>query len=500
MEENHIKAILYSIVSLIFFIILFKFLKPNKQNLAPSPRGWLPVIGHLRLLKPPIHRTLRSVTESLDGYRGVMSLRLGSRLVYVVSSHKVASEECFGKNDVVLANRPQVIIGKHVGYNNTNMIAAPYGDHWRNLRRLCTIEIFSTHRLNCFLSVRTDEVRRLISRLFRAAGTKNTVVEMKPMLMDLTFNNIMRMMTGKRYYGEETTDEEEAKRVRKLIGDVGANTSSGNAVDYVPVLRLFSSYEKRVKELGQDTDKFLQGLIDDKRGQQETGNTMIDHLLLLQKSDTEYYTDQIIKGIILIMVIAGTNTSAVTLEWALSNLLNNPKVISKARTEIDKKVGVDRLIEESDLIELPYLKNIVLETLRLHPATPLLVPHMASEDCKVGSYDMPRGTTLLVNAWAIHRDPNMWKDPDSFVPERFEKEEEAQKLMAFGLGRRACPGSGLAQRILGLALGSLIQCFEWERVGNEDVDMKEGLGNTVPKAIPLKAICKARPFLHKIIT
>lgn len=332
------------------------------------------------------------------------------------------------------------------------------------------------------------------------AGTKKTVVELKPMLMDLTFNNIMRMMTGKRYYGEETTDEEEAKRVRKLVADVGANTSSGNAVDYVPILRLFSSYENRVKKLGEETDKFLQGLIDDKRGQQETGTTMIDHLLVLQNSDIEYYTDQIIKGIILIMVIAGTNTSAVTLEWALSNLLNHPDVISKARDEIDNRVGLDRLIEEADLSELPYLKNIVLETLRLHPATPLLVPHMASEDCKIGSYDMPRGTTLLVNAWAIHRDPNTWDDPDSFKPERFEKEEEAQKLLAFGLGRRACPGSGLAQRIVGLALGSLIQCFEWERVGNVEVDMKEGVGNTVPKAIPLKAVCKARPFLHEIIS
>ncbi|KAH0853854.1 hypothetical protein HID58_092812, partial [Brassica napus] len=469
MEDNNRVVVLYSIFPLILLIIFLKFLKPNKQNLPPSPPGWLPVIGHLRLLKPPIHRTLRFLTESLHGSGGgVMSLRLGSRLVYVVSSHRIAAEECFGKNDVVLANRPQVIIGKHVGYNNTNIIAAPYGDHWRNLRRLCTIEIFSTHRLNCFLYVRTDEVRRLISRLFRSAGSEKSVVEMKPMLTDLTFNNIMRMMTGKRYYGEETTDEEEAKRVRQLVADVGANTSSGNAVDYVPILRLFSSYEKRVKELGKKTDKFLQGLIDDKREQQETGNTMIDHLLVLQKSDTEYYTDQIIKGIILVMVIAGTNTSAVTRGGSRTN----------------------RLIEESDLSELPYLKNIVLETLRLHPATPLLVPHMASEDCKVGSYDMPRNTTLLVNAWAIHRDPNLWYDPDCFKPERFEKVEEAQKLLAFGLGRRACPGSGLAQRIVGLALGSLIQCFEWERVGEEEVDMKEGTGNTVPKAVPLQAVCK----------
>lgn len=194
MEDNR-GVVLYSIFPLILLIIFLKFLKPNKQNLPPSPPGWLPVIGHLRLLKPPIHRTLRFLTESLHGGGGgVMSLRLGSRLVYVVSSHRIATEECFGKNDVVLANRPQVIIGKHVGYNNTNIIAAPYGDHWRNLRRLCTIEIFSTHRLNCFLYVRTDEVRRLISRLFRRAGIYATYYIDLILHVFLLFENLFRLV------------------------------------------------------------------------------------------------------------------------------------------------------------------------------------------------------------------------------------------------------------------------------------------------------------------
>lgn len=188
-----------------------------------------------------------------------------------------------------------------------------------------------------------------------------------------------------------------------------------------------------------------------------------------------------------------------TLEWALSNLLNHPEILKKARTEIDEKVGLDRLMDESDIVNLPYLQNIVSETLRLYPAVPLLLPHFSSGDCKVAGYDMPRDTMLLTNAWAMHRDPSLWEEPETFKPERFEKEGEAQKLMPFGKGRRACPGAELGKRLVTLALGCLIQCFEWERVGEELVDMVEDKGLTMPKANPLRAMCKARAVVGKIV-
>ena len=201
------------------------------------------------------------------------------------------------------------------------------------------------------------------------------------------------------------------------------------------------------------------------------------------------------------MLFAGTDTNAVTIEWAMSNLLNHPSMLRKLKDEIDSQVGQERLIDEPDLSKLPYLQNIIYETLRLHPPAPVLIPHMSSADCVVGGYDVPRGTMLLVNAWAIHRDPALWEDPLSFKPERFEiREGENFKMLPFGLGRRACPGIALAHRGVGLTLGSLIQCSEWERVGKEEVDMEEGIGLTLPKAQPLEAMCKARPIMHKILS
>jgi len=179
----------------------------------------------------------------------------------------------------------------------------------------------------------------------------------------------------------------------------------------------------------------------------------------------------------------------------------HPDVLKKARAELDSQIGQDILMEESDVSKLRYLQSIISETLRLYPAAPLLIPHMSSKDCTVGGYDVPPNTMILVNAWAIHRDPEVWDDASSFKPERFEcGEADGHKLMPFGLGRRACPGAGLAQRMVGLALGSLIQCFEWERVEEEEVDMAEGDGITMPKVVALEAMCKARPIMNNFLS
>ncbi|OMP03857.1 Cytochrome P450 [Corchorus olitorius] len=299
MEEA---TILYSSLSflLLLFCLIFLFQSKNHpKNLPPSPPNSLPIIGHLHLLKPPIHRFYQTLSQK---YGPIFSLKLGSRLLVVVSSSTLA-EECFTKNDIVLANRPKLIIGKHLGYNYTTVGAAPYGDHWRNLRRIGAIEIFSSSRLNTFTSVRKDEIRRLLLKLSRDChqGDQFAKVEMKSMLSGLTFNNIMRMVAGKRYYGDEVTNEAEAREYKELITEAFKNGGAANPGDFLPILNWFGQgYEKKVKKLGKRMDGFLQKLIDEHRRQENNNNSMIDHLLSLQKSEPHYYTDEIIKGFILV--------------------------------------------------------------------------------------------------------------------------------------------------------------------------------------------------------
>ena len=188
-----------------------------------------------------------------------------------------------------------------------------------------------------------------------------------------------------------------------------------------------------------------------------------------------------------------------TLEWAMALLLNHPEALQKARAEIDSYVSDRRLLQEDDLPRLPYLQAIISETLRVCPATPLLVPRESHQDCNVGGYRIPRGTMLLVNAWAIHRDPAVWADPVEFRPERFV-DGGGKKIIPFGMGRRRCPGDGLAMRVVGLVLGTMIQCFEWVRTGEELIDMEETGGLTVRKANPLQVMCRPREAMVDVLS
>ncbi|WCJ31328.1 Cytochrome P450 81Q32 [Euphorbia peplus] len=498
MDEN----LLLIILTLLISFLAFKHYKSKirRKNYPPSPPA-LPLIGHLHLLKLPLHHTLRNLSQI---YGPVISLQFGYRPVLVVSSAS-AAEECFTKNDIIFANRPKFILGKFLAYNYTTLVQAPYGDHWRNLRRVSTLEIFSTHRLNVLRSIREDEVRRLVKNLSSCSLQDFAKVNMTSRFQNLSYNIMVRMISGKSYYGDEISNEKEAQYFRELLKEALSHGGTSNPRDLLPFLNWIDGgrYEKKIINIAKRLDDVYQRLIDEirnKEGNSESKNTMIHHLLSLQEVEPEYYTDQIIKGLIQVMLFAGTDTSTITLEWALSNLLNNPSILKKARDEIDSKIGQQTLLQEHDLPKLPYLHNIISETLRLYPAAPLLVTHMSSDDCTVSGYDVPGGTILLVNAWAIHRDPKIWDDATSFKPERFDgKEGEGYKsfgLIPFGLGRRACPGSGLAQRVVGLTLGTLIQCFEWEKVSGMEVHMGEGKGGfTIPKALPVEAMCKACPIM-----
>jgi len=203
--------------------------------------------------------------------------------------------------------------------------------------------------------------------------------------------------------------------------------------------------------------------------------------------------------------MAGTDTAALTIVWALAELINHPHVMKRAREEIDAVIGSGRLVEESDLVNLSYLQAIVKETLRLHPTGPLIVRE-SSESCTIWGYEIPAKTQLFVNVWAIGRDPKHWEKPLEFRPERFLSEEESGKslldvrgqyfhLIPFGSGRRGCPGTSLALQVVQTNLAAMIQCFEWTlKGGNETVDMQEKPGITLSKAHPL--VCVPVPRLN----
>jgi cytochrome P450 len=190
---------------------------------------------------------------------------------------------------------------------------------------------------------------------------------------------------------------------------------------------------------------------------------------------------------------AGTDTSATTIGWVMSKLMKNPRVREKTQVELRQTFKEKELISETDLEELVYLKLVVKETLRLHPPSPLLVPRECTELTIIDGYEIPKKTMVLINAWAIGRDPQYWNDAESFIPERFEGnlidfKGSNFEYIPFGAGRRMCPGmtSGLASVMFPVTL--LLYHFNWElpnKMKSEDLDMTEDFGLTVGRKIEL---------------
>ncbi|KAK6792720.1 hypothetical protein RDI58_011801 [Solanum bulbocastanum] len=506
----------YSYYLLLFFVIfLLKYFFHSKKRLPPSPLS-LPIIGHLYLIKNSIHQTLNSLSTR---YGPVMYLRLGCRNLLIVTSPS-AVEECFTKNDIIFANRPQTMTGDKYSFNYKAVVWAPYGYHWRALRRLMVIEIFSFNSLQKSSALRSEEIRILIRGLFKAncnrSGCSGTKINLSNWVFSFAFNVMMRIGTGRRCVSEEEIGTEKGKEIiEEIRGFFFATLLVLNVCDFLPVLKWFGykGIEKRMVSAHKKRNEFLNSLFDEFRqkkvspisvsefstdGNREKKGTLVETLLSLQESEPEFYTDDLIKSVVLMLFIAGTETTSMTIQWAMRLLLAHPDAFHKLRAEIDSKVGNERLLNESDFTNLPYLQCVINETLRLYPPVPLLLPHYSLEDCTIGGYDVPKHTILMVNAWAIHRDPEVWEEPEKFNPERFEdmkgeKEGFNYKFVPFGMGRRACPGAAMGLRTVSLVLGSLIQWFDWENVEfGENLDACYNTRITLNKEKPLEAICIPR--------
>ncbi|CDP15267.1 unnamed protein product [Coffea canephora] len=458
--------------------LLFNHVKNKK--LPPSPRA-LPIIGHFYLIKNSLFQDLTSLSAK---YGPIFSLQFGWRSFVVVSS-PAAIEECFTKNDITLANRPRTMAGDRFTYNYTGLGVAPYGDLWRVLRRLFVVESLSFNSLQRTSVIREEECQMILRSIYRVSKNESQArVDLSHWISVFTLNVIMRMLVGRCSIREEDAGQEMGLQIIEEFREMFGSSISMNLCDFFPVLRWlgYKGLEKEMISLQKKRDNFGQGFIDEFR----CSNTLLDkerkaliaNLLSRKEKESDFLSDDAIKSFAFIMFTAGRETSTLTIEWAMLLLLNNPKALQKLRTEIDINIGHGRLLRESDIPKLPYLRCVVNETMRLYPAAPLLLPHYASEDCKVGMYDIPKGTIVLANAWAVHRDPKLWEEPEKFMPERFEakklmdKEEFNSKFLPFGMGRRACPGVNLGVRSVSLAIGTFIQSFDWDKVEQDgDLDI-----------------------------
>ncbi|KAF5186706.1 Cytochrome p450 [Thalictrum thalictroides] len=532
--------------SLFYMILIFflssilgrKFLSSAKtQNrsssrLPPGPKG-LPIIGHLHLLNNTPHQTFHNLCNR---YGPFIHVRLGSVFCIVASSAEYAKETLV-TNGLAFASRSVNIASDLLTYGSAGFGFAPYGPQWKLLKKLVFTDLLSDKNIAQLKYVRSDEASRLVLMLLdkaRASSSSGSVVNVSNEVTMLSNNIISRMMWNLRCSGED----EEGKEIISIIRDCTEILAQFNLSDFIRFLGKFDlqGIRKRAMMIHSRYDAILEIIINkqleerkkmkqerklqgDVNRDEHKSNNFLNILLDAMEDENAKtrVTIENIKALMFDFLNAGTDTSATVVEWSLSELINHPKIMDKARQEIDTIVGRDRLIQESDLPNLPYLQAIFKEALRLHPPVTLFARE-SLQDCKVGCYDIPAKTVLFLNVWSINRDPNYWKTPLEFRPERFmrdndQKEDDDKEhlleykgnhfdYLPFGAGRRGCPGMSLAALISPRILALLIQCFNWKIAPNDDgvvpklVDLTERPGLTVPKLHPLMLIPSVRlnPF------
>ncbi|KAK2365727.1 cytochrome P450 82A3 [Trifolium repens] len=427
------------------------------------------------------------------------------------------AKECFTTNDMAVTSRPALVAIEHLAYRGAMFGFSAYGPYWRRLRKIATSEILTNRRVEQYQHVRVSEVQTSIKELFdiwfrkknESYSSNYVLVDMKQWFTQITFNMVLRIVVGKRYFGAKTNvDEKEAQRSVKALNKMMHLFGVITIGDVIPWLKWFDfgGHVKAMIETSKELDEILGELLKERRHERTLSENVdgqdqdiMDVLLSLLDGTTieGFDCDTIIKATILTLFTGGSDTSSVTLTWALCLLLKNPLAMEKAKEELDIHVGKERCVRESDIDNLVYLQAIVKETLRLYPPGPLAAPREFSSNCTLGGYNVKKGTRLITNLWKIHTDPSIWSNPLDFKPERFLNSHKYIdvrghhfELLPFGGGRRICPGISFALQMVHLTLASFLHSFDILNSTPELVNMVEEFGLTNTKATPLEILVK----------
>ncbi|KAI3459751.1 hypothetical protein Pfo_016414 [Paulownia fortunei] len=481
----------------------------DPANLPPGPPK-LPLIGHAHLLGTLPFRSFKNLSET---YGDIMHFKLGEVSTIVLSSPETA-REALKTRDPMFADRPESIAAKIMWYDYKDIAFSPYNEYWRQMRKICIVELLSAKNVRSFGSIRSDEISNLIKSIQSSSGS---VIDLTERIFKLTSS-----ITCRAAYGQVCRDRD---ALIKLMTEALLFTGGFMLADLFPsskLLNILSWNKLRLLRMRRKLDMILDDIINQhkvnlapirskeeskngdikRRGNGELGNEdLVDVLLRLQESgELEFpITNDNIKAIIYDMFSAATETSSSTIDWAMVELIRNPHVRAKAQAEVRQAFKDGRIIDENEVGKLNYLKFVVKEALRMHPATPLL-SRASMEDSEINGYYIPAKTKVLVNNWGMGRSPKYFPNPESFQPERFEDNGidfngANFEYLPFGAGRRMCPGMTFGLASVELPLAHLLYHFDWELpkgIKPSDLDMNEKPGISAPRKHHLNLV--ATPY------
>ncbi|CAN6363721.1 unnamed protein product [Urochloa humidicola] len=493
--EHHAspRSLLALALLLLLFLIAvhYYYLSPPRSRSEhlltklPSPPFRLPIIGHLHLIGSLPHHSLRD----LAGRHGpdVLLLRLGAVPTLVVSSPRAAAA-VLRSHDAATASRPRSAVADVLFYGSTDITFAPYDGYWRKVKKVITAHLLTTAKVRAGRAAREHEVRLVLDRVSAAAAI-DAAVDLTEVFSFFANDVVCRAVAGRLPTREQGRNYNGL--FRELLETNSKLLGGFNIDDYFPSLARFDFVSAKAVKMRKRWDQLLDGLIDEHStntvNHDEDEQDFIDVLLSVQQ---EYgLTRDNIKALLMDMFAAGTDTTYIALDFAMAELMRNPQTMAKLQAELRGSVAKgnkELVVTEQDLSGLSYLKAVMKESMRLHAPGPLLIPHFSMADLDVEGYTVPSGTRVIVNAWALGRDPNCWESAEEFVPERFMEggvdaasgfQGNDFRFLPFGSGRRMCPGINFTVATFEIILANLVYHFNWELPPESSgIDMTESYG------------------------
>ncbi|KAE8655296.1 Isoleucine N-monooxygenase 2 [Hibiscus syriacus] len=503
----------------LFYLHKFLFVDKGRDMQPRLPpllvKPW-PIVGSLpeMVRNRPTFRWIHQLMK--DANTEIGYIRFGNVHVITVTCPEIA-RQFLKEKDAVFASRPTIMAADLTTKGFLTTALVPMGDQWKKMRKVLVNEMLAPIRHRWLQEKRDEEADNLVRYVYNLCVSAGGLVNVRVASQQYCGNVPRNILFSRRYFGEGKEDGgpgfEEEEHVSAVF-TILAYLYSFCVSDYMPRLRRLDldGHEKVMKEALRIIGKYHDPIIDERIQQWKNGekteekkaDDLLDVLISLKdKKGGILLTPDEIKAQLTEFMIATVDNPSNAVEWALAEMLNQPEILEKAAEEIDRVVGRERLVEETDFPKLNYVKACAREAFRLHPIAPFNVPHVSLEDTTVAGYFIPKGSHVLLSRTALGRNPKVWEDPLKFKPERhlMDKEDgvsltltEADlRFISFSTGMRGCKGILLGSSMTFMVFARLLQCFSWSipPANGPTIDLTEAK-DSLFIANPLVAVAKPR--------